>query len=142
MKTFMLRKEDVKRDWYLVDATGKTLGRLASEIAKILMGKNKPTYTPHIDGGDFVVVVNAEKVFVTGKKLNQKIYYKHTGYFGHLKETTLKEMLEKKPEEVIRLAVRGMLPKNKLRDRRLKRLKVYAGPEHPHKSQNPKPIEL
>jgi large subunit ribosomal protein L13 len=138
----MLRKEDVKRDWYLVDATGKTLGRLASEIAKILMGKNKPTYTPHIDGGDFVVVVNAEKVFVTGKKLNQKIYYKHTGYFGHLKETTLKEMLEKKPEEVIRLAVRGMLPKNKLRDRRLKRLKVYAGPEHPHKSQNPKPIEL
>jgi len=142
MKTFMLRKEDVKRDWYLVDATGKTLGRLASEIAKILMGKNKPTYTPHIDGGDFVVVVNAEKVFVTGKKLNQKIYYKHTGYFGHLKETTLKEMLEKKPEEVIRLAVRGMLPKNKLRDRRLKRLKVYAGPGHPHKSQNPKPIEL
>jgi len=142
MKTFMLRKEDVKRDWYLVDATGKTLGRLASEIAKILMGKNKPTYTPHIDGGDFVVVVNAEKVFVTGKKLNQKIYYKHTGYFGHLKETTLKEMLEKKPEEVIRLAVRGMLPKNKLRDKRLKRLKVYAGPEHPHKSQNPKPIEL
>jgi len=138
----MLRKEDVKRDWYLVDATGKTLGRLASEIAKILMGKNKPTYTPHIDGGDFVVVVNAEKVFVTGKELNQKIYYKHTGYFGHLKETTLKEMLEKKPEEVIRLAVRGMLPKNKLRDRRLKRLKVYAGPEHPHKSQNPKPIEL
>jgi large subunit ribosomal protein L13 len=138
----MLRKEDVKRDWYLVDATGKTLGRLASEIAKILMGKNKPTYTPHIDGGDFVVVVNAEKVFVTGKKLNQKIYYKHTGYFGHLKETTLKEMLEKKPEEVIRLAVRGMLPKNKLRDKRLKRLKVYAGPEHPHKSQNPKPIEL
>ncbi len=142
MKTFMLRKEDVKRDWYLVDATGKTLGRLASEIAKILMGKNKPTYTPHVDGGDFVVVINAEKIFVTGKKLNQKIYYRHTGYFGHLKETTLKEMLEKKPEEVIRLAVKGMLPKNRLRDRRLKRLKVYAGAEHPHKAQNPKPIEL
>ncbi len=142
MKTFMLRKEDVKRDWYLVDATGKTLGRLASEIAKILMGKNKPTYTPHVDSGDFVVVVNAEKVFTTGRKLEQKKYYRHTGYFGHLKETTLKEMLEKKPEEVIRLAVRGMLPKNKLRDRRMKRLKVYAGPEHPHSSQKPKPIEL
>lgn len=142
MKTFMLRKEDVQRDWYLVDATGKTLGRLASEIAKILMGKHKPTYTPHVDGGDFVVVINAEKIHATGKKLNQKIYYKHTGYPGGLKETTLKEMLQKKPEEVIRLAVRGMLPKNKLRDRRMKRLKVYAGPEHPHKAQNPKPLEL
>jgi len=142
MKTFMQRKEDVQRDWFIVDATGKTLGRLATEIAKILMGKHKPTYTPHVDGGDFVVVVNAEKVFVTGKKLNNKIYYKHTGYMGHLKETTLKEMLAKKPEEVIRLAVRGMLPKNKLRDRRMKRLKVYAGPEHPHKAQNPKPLEF
>ncbi|MEO2068780.1 MAG: 50S ribosomal protein L13 [Desulfurobacteriaceae bacterium] len=142
MKTFMLRKEDVQRDWYVVDATGKTLGRLASEIAKILMGKHKPTYTPHVDNGDFVVVVNAEKIFVTGKKLEKKIYYKHTGYMGHLKETTLKEMLQKKPEEVIRLAVRGMLPKNKLRKRRMKRLKVYAGPNHPHTAQNPKPIEL
>ncbi|SMP08577.1 LSU ribosomal protein L13P [Desulfurobacterium pacificum] len=142
MKTFMQRKEDVQREWYIVDATGKTLGRLATEIAKVLMGKHKPTYTPHVDGGDFVVVVNAEKVFVTGKKLTDKIYYKHTGYMGHLKETTLKEMLEKKPEEVIRLAVRGMLPKNKLRDRRMKRLKVYAGPEHPHKAQNPKPLEV
>ena len=142
MKTFMLRKEDVQRDWYVVDATGKTLGRLASEIAKILMGKHKPTYTPHVDNGDFVVVVNAEKIFVTGKKLDKKIYYKHTGYMGHLKETTLKEMLQKKPEEVIKLAVRGMLPKNKLRKRRMKRLKVYAGPNHPHTAQNPKPIEL
>ncbi len=142
MKTFMQRKEDVKRDWYLVDATGKTLGRLATEIARILMGKHKPTYTPHVDGGDFVVVVNAEKVFVTGKKLEKKIYYKHTLYPGGLKKMTLREMLEKKPEEVIRLAVRGMLPKNKLRDRRMKRLKVYAGPEHPHSAQNPKPIEL
>ena len=141
-RTFMLRKEDVQRDWYVVDATGKTLGRLASEIAKILMGKHKPTYTPHVDNGDFVVVVNAEKIFVTGKKLDKKIYYKHTGYMGHLKETTLKEMLQKKPEEVIRLAVRGMLPKNKLRKRRMKRLKVYAGPNHPHTAQNPKPIEL
>ncbi|MEO2066407.1 MAG: 50S ribosomal protein L13 [Desulfurobacteriaceae bacterium] len=142
MKTFMQRKEDVQRDWYLVDATGKTLGRLASEIAKILMGKHKPTYTPHVDGGDFVVVVNAEKIFVTGKKLDKKIYYKHTLYPGGLKETPLRKMLQEKPEEVIRLAVRGMLPKNKLRDRRMKRLKVYAGPEHPHKAQNPKPIEL
>jgi len=142
MKTFMLRKEDVQREWYLVDATGKTLGRLASEIAKILMGKHKPTYTPHVDGGDFVVVINAEKIHATGKKLDKKIYYKHTGYPGGLKETTLKEMLQKKPEEVIRLAVRGMLPKNKLRDRRMKRLKVYAGPEHPHAAQNPKPLEL
>ncbi len=142
MRTFMQRKEDVQREWFIVDATGKTLGRLATEIAKVLMGKHKPTYTPHVDGGDFVVVINAEKVFVTGKKLTDKIYYKHTGYMGHLKETTLKEMLEKKPEEVIRLAVRGMLPKNKLRDRRMKRLKVYAGPEHPHKAQNPKPLEV
>jgi large subunit ribosomal protein L13 len=142
MKTFMQRKEDVQRDWYVVDATGKTLGRLASEIAKILMGKHKPTYTPHVDGGDFVVVVNAEKVFVTGKKLDKKVYYWHTGYPGGLKQATLRELLQKKPEEVIRLAVRGMLPKNKLRDRRMKRLKVYAGPEHPHKAQNPKPLEL
>ncbi len=142
MKTFMLRKEDVQRDWYVVDATGKTLGRLASEIARILMGKHKPTYTPHVDNGDFIIVVNAEKIHVTGKKLDKKIYYKHTGYMGHLKETTLREMLQKKPEEVIRLAVRGMLPKNKLRDRRMKRLKVYAGPEHPHAAQNPKPLEL
>ncbi|GAB6076262.1 50S ribosomal protein L13 [Desulfurobacterium crinifex] len=142
MKTFMLRKEDVQRDWYVVDAAGKTLGRLASEIARILMGKHKPTYTPHVDNGDFIIVVNAEKIHVTGKKLDKKIYYKHTGYMGHLKETTLREMLQKKPEEVIRLAVRGMLPKNKLRDRRMKRLKVYAGPEHPHAAQNPKPLEL
>ncbi|TCK02517.1 50S ribosomal protein L13 [Phorcysia thermohydrogeniphila] len=142
MKTFMLRKEDVQRDWYVVDATGKTLGRLASEIAKILIGKHKPNYTPHVDNGDFVIVVNAEKIHVTGKKLEKKIYYKHTGYMGHLKETTLKEMLQKKPEEVIRLAVRGMLPKNKLRKRRMKRLKVYAGPEHPHAAQKPKPLEL
>jgi large subunit ribosomal protein L13 len=142
MKTFMLRKEDVKRDWFLVDAEGKTLGRLASEIARILMGKHKPTYTPHVDGGDFVVVVNAEKVRVTGKKLEKKIYYRHTGYMGHLKETKLKDMLKEKPEEVIRLAVRGMLPKNRLRKHRMKRLKVYAGPSHPHTAQKPKPLEL
>jgi large subunit ribosomal protein L13 len=142
MRTYMQKKEEVQRDWYLVDATGKTLGRLASEIAKLLMGKHKPTYTPHVDGGDFVVVVNAEKIHVTGKKLDKKIYYKHTLYPGGLKETPLRKMLQEKPEEVIRLAVRGMLPKNKLRDRRMKRLKVYAGPEHPHKAQNPKPIEL
>ena len=142
MKTFMLKKEEVQREWYVVDATGKTLGRLASEIAKILIGKHKPTYTPHVDNGDFVVVINADKIHVAGKKLDKKVYYKHTGYMGHLKETTLREMLQKKPEEVIRLAVRGMLPKNKLRDRRMKRLKVYATPEHPHSAQNPKPLEL
>lgn len=142
MKTFMLRKEDVKRDWYVVDATGKTLGRIATEIAKVLMGKNNPNYTPHVDSGDFVVVINAEKVHLTGKKLNQKIYRRYTGYVGHLKEITLKEMLQKKPEEVIKRAVKGMLPKNKLRDRRLKRLKVYAGPNHPHSAQNPKPLEF
>jgi len=142
MKTFMLKKEEAQREWYVVDATGKTLGRLASEIAKILIGKHKPTYTPHVDNGDFVVVINADKIHVTGKKLDKKVYYKHTGYMGHLKETTLREMLQKKPEEVIRLAVRGMLPKNKLRDRRMKRLKVYAAPEHPHAAQNPKPLEL
>ncbi len=142
MKTFMLKKEEVQREWYVVDATGKTLGRLASEIARILIGKHKPTYTPHVDNGDFVVVINADKIHVTGKKLDKKVYYKHTGYMGHLKETTLREMLQKKPEEVIRLAVRGMLPKNKLRDRRMKRLKVYATPEHPHSAQNPKPLEL
>ncbi|RUM88934.1 MAG: 50S ribosomal protein L13 [Thermovibrio sp.] len=142
MKTFMQRKEDVQREWYVVDATGKTLGRLASEIAKILIGKHKPAYTPHVDGGDFVVVINAEKIHATGRKFDKKVYYWHTGYPGGLKKATLRELLQKKPEEVIRLAVRGMLPKNKLRDRRMKRLKVYAGPEHPHKAQNPKPLEL
>jgi len=138
----MLKKEDVKRDWYIVDAAGKTLGRLATEIAKILMGKHKVTYTPHVDNGDFVIVINADKIHVTGKKLDKKIYYKHTGYFGHLKEETLRQKLQKKPEEVIYLAVRGMLPKNKLRKGMLKRLKVYAGPEHPYKAQNPKPLEV
>jgi len=138
----MLRKEDVKRDWYIVDAAGKTLGRLATQIAKILMGKHKVTYTPHVDNGDFVIVVNADKIHVTGKKLDKKIYYKHTGYFGHLKEETLRQKLQRKPEEVIYLAVRGMLPKNRLRKRMLKRLKIYAGPEHPHKAQNPKPLEI
>ncbi len=142
MKTFMQKKEEVKRDWYIVDATGKTLGRLATEITRILMAKHKPTYTPHVDGGDFVVVVNAEKIYTSGKKLDSKIYYRYTGYFGNLKETTLREMLQKKPGEVIKLAVKGMLPKNKLRDKRLKRLKVYAGPEHPHTAQNPKPLEF
>jgi len=138
----MLKKEDVKRDWYIVDAAGKTLGRLATEIAKILMGKHKVTYTPHVDNGDFVIVINADKIHVTGKKLDKKIYYKHTGYFGHLKEETLRQKLQKKPEELIYLAVKGMLPKNKLRKEMLKRLKVYAGPEHPHKAQNPKPLEV
>ncbi|HIP93578.1 MAG TPA: 50S ribosomal protein L13, partial [Desulfurobacteriaceae bacterium] len=108
----------------------------------ILMGKHKVTYTPHVDNGDFVIVINADKIHVTGKKLDKKIYYKHTGYFGHLKEETLRQKLQKKPEELIYLAVKGMLPKNKLRKEMLKRLKVYAGPEHPHKAQNPKPLEV
>ncbi len=142
MKTPMLRKEDVKRDWYLIDATGKTLGRLATKIATILMGKGKTMYTSHVDGGDFVVVINAEKVFATGKKLTDKVYHRYTGYPGNLKEITLREMLEKKPEYVIRNAVNGMLPKNKLRDKRLKRLKVYAGSTHPHVAQNPKTVEV
>jgi len=142
MKTYRPKVEEIKREWYVVDASGKTLGRLATQIAKILMGKHKVTYTPHVDNGDFVIVINADKIHVTGKKLDKKIYYKHTGYFGHLKEETLKQKLQRKPEEVIYLAVRGMLPKNKLRKRMLKRLKIYAGPEHPHKAQNPKPLEV
>ncbi len=142
MKTFMLRKEDVQRQWFLVDASGKTLGRLASEIAKILMGKHKPTYTPHTDCGDFVVVINAKDINVTGKKLDKKMYYKHTLYPGGLKQKRLKDLLNENPEEAIRLAVRGMLPKNRLRDRRMKRLKVYAGSAHPHEAQNPKPLDI
>ena len=137
MKTYMANPYKIERKWYVVDATGYTLGRLSSEIAKILRGKNKPVYTPHIDTGDYVIVVNAEKINVTGKKLDQKIYYHHSDYVGGMKETTLKEMLEKKPERVIELAVKGMLPKGPLGREMIKKLHVYAGPEHDHAAQKP-----
>ena len=137
MKTFMASPATIDRKWYVVDATGMTLGRLASEVAKVLRGKNKPIFTPHIDTGDNVIVINAEKIVVTGKKLDQKIYYHHSDYVGGMKETTLKEKLAKKPESVIELAVKGMLPKGPLGRQMLKKLHVYAGPEHKHEAQKP-----
>lgn len=142
MKSYIAKPADVKRNWYLVDAEGKTLGRLASEIATVLRGKNKPTFTPHVDGGDFVVVVNAEKVVLTGKKLTQKFYRYHTGYVGGLKEISYKEMMEKKPEEVVAHAVSGMLPKNKHRARMMTRLRVFRGAEHTHAAQNPQVLNF
>ncbi len=142
MKTYSAKPNEIEREWYVVDATGKTLGRLASEIAKILRGKHKPIYTPHVDCGDFVIVVNADKVRVTGRKLDQKIYYRHSGYPGGLKSISLRDQLARHPERVIQLAVRGMLPKNRLGRRMIKKLKVYASPEHPHQAQQPKPLEL
>ena len=140
MKTFMASTAAVERKWYVVDAEGKTLGRLASEVAKVLRGKHKPIFTPHIDTGDYVIVVNAEKVKVTGKKLNQKIYYHHSGYVGGMKETTLKNMLADKPERVVELAVKGMLPKGPLGRQMYKKLFVYAGPEHKHAAQKPEAL--
>ena len=141
MKTYNAKPGEIARDWYLVDAEGKTLGRLATQIADRLRGKSKPVFTPHVDTGDFVVVINAEKIAVTGKKLEQKMYYKHSGYPGGLKERTLEEMLERRPEEVIRIAVKGMLPRNRLARKQLTKLKVYAGPEHPHQAQQPQPLD-
>ena len=140
MKTFMASPATIDRKWYVVDAEGKTLGRLASEVAKVLRGKNKPIFTPHIDTGDYVIVVNAEKVKVTGKKLLQKVYYNHSDYVGGMKETTLREMMAKKPEKVIELAVKGMLPKGPLGRSMIKKLHVYAGPDHEQQAQ--KPVEL
>ena len=137
MKTYMANPNKIERKWYVVDATDKTLGRLTSEIAKVLRGKNKPVYTPHIDTGDYVIVVNAEKIAVTGKKLDQKIYYNHSDYVGGMKETPLREMMDKKPEKVIELAVKGMLPKGPLGRSMIKKLHVYAGPEHDHQAQKP-----
>ena len=137
MKTFMASPATIDRKWYVVDAEGKTLGRLASEVAKVLRGKNKPIFTPHIDTGDYVIVINAEKIAVTGKKLDQKIYYHHSDYVGGMKETTLREMMAKKPERVIELAVKGMLPKGPLGRQMYKKLFVYAGPEHKHAAQKP-----
>jgi large subunit ribosomal protein L13 len=141
MKTYTAKPREIEQAWRLVDADGQILGRLATEIADTLRGKNKPAYTPHVDTGDFVIVVNAEKVRVTGKKLDQKIYYRHSGYPGGLRERTLAEQLARRPEEVIRKAVKGMLPKNKLAAAQLRKLKVYAGPEHPHAAQNPAPLK-
>ena len=137
MKTFMASASSIERKWYVVDATGYTLGRLASEVAKVLRGKNKPTYTPSMDTGDYVIVVNAEKVKVTGKKLDQKVYYRHSEYVGSLKETTLREMLNKHPERVIESAVKGMLPKGPLGREMYTKLHVYAGPDHKHEAQKP-----
>ncbi|MGN0072901.1 MAG: 50S ribosomal protein L13 [Coriobacteriales bacterium] len=142
MKTYYAKPSEVQREWLLVDATDMTLGRLASEVAQILRGKNKPTYTPHIDTGDYVVVVNAEKIKITGAKATDKVYYRHTGYVGHLKSETFTEAMEKHPTRVIEHAVRGMLPKGTLGTQMYKKLKVYAGPEHPHQAQNPRKIEL
>ena len=142
MKSYMASPSTIERQWYVVDATGYTLGRLASEIASILRGKNKPTYTPHIDTGDYVVIVNADKIKVTGKKMDQKVYYNYSGYVGGLKETTLKEKLAKKPEDVLYLAIKGMLPKGPLGRQMIKKLHVYAGPEHEQAAQQPKELEI
>ena len=140
MNSFMANPAKVERKWYVVDATGYTLGRLASEVAKVLRGKNKPVFTPHVDTGDYVIVVNADKIKVTGKKLDQKIYYHHSDYVGGMKETTLREMLAKKPEKVVELAVKGMLPKGPLGREMLTKLHVYAGAEHPHAAQQPEAL--
>ncbi|MGB2851889.1 MAG: 50S ribosomal protein L13 [Solirubrobacterales bacterium] len=142
MKTYSATASDRERVWYVVDAEGQTLGRLATQIADTLRGKRKPQYTPHTDVGDFVVVLNAEKIAVTGNKLQSKRYWRHSGYPGGIRSRTLAEMLERRPEDVIRLAVRGMLPRNKLARKQLLKLKVYAGPEHPHEAQQPKPMEV
>ncbi len=142
MKTYMASPSTINREWYVVDATDQTLGRLAAQVANVLRGKNKPTYTPHIDTGDYVVIINAEKIKVTGKKLDQKIYYNHSGYVGGMKETTLREMLAKKPEEVIRKAVKGMLPKGPLGREMITKLHVYAGPEHKQQAQQPKELKF
>lgn len=142
MKTFSAKPAEVKRDWYVVDAEGKTLGRLASEIARRLRGKHKPEYTPHVDTGDYIVVINAEKVHVTGNKQSDKVYYRHTGYIGNMKQRTFAEMIQKHPEQVIELAVKGMLPKNPLGRAMYRKLKVYVGTDHQHEAQQPQPLEI
>jgi large subunit ribosomal protein L13 len=142
MKTYVATPATRERNWLVVDASGKTLGRLATQIADALRGKRKPEYTPHVDVGDFVIVVNAEKVAVTGRKREEKLYRRHSGYPGGLRSRTLGDMLERRPEEVIRLAVRGMLPRNRLGRAQLRKLKVYAGPDHPHAAQKPEPMEV
>ncbi len=142
MSTFMAKAQDVQRKWYIVDAEGKTLGRLATEIASILKGKHKPIYTPHVDTGDFVVVINAEKIVVTGNKASQKLYRRHSGYQGGLTEIPYEVMMKKHPERIISIAVRGMIPHNKLGSQMIKKLKVYAGTEHPHTAQQPEVLEI
>lgn len=142
MKTFVAKEKEVKKNWYLVDAKNKILGRLATQIAMRLRGKHKPIFTPHADTGDFIVVINAEKVSLTGKKWDKKIYYRHSGYVGGLKEISAKKLLEKKPEDVLRFAVKGMLPKNSLGRRQLKKLKIYVGSEHPHQAQQLEALEI
>jgi large subunit ribosomal protein L13 len=142
VKSYMARPLEVEREWYVIDAAGKTLGRLASEIARILRGKNKPQYTPHVDVGDFVVVVNADGVVVTGKKAEQKVYRRHSGYPGGLKTRSYEQMMERRPEEILRKAVYGMMPKTRLARQQMRKLKIYAGPEHPHAAQNPQRLEV
>ena len=142
MKSYMASPATIERKWYVVDATDKTLGRLSSQIASVLRGKNKPTYTPSMDTGDYVIVINADKIKVTGKKMDQKMYYRHSDYVGGMKEATLKEMMAKKPEDVIKLAVKGMLPKGPLGRQMIKKLHVYAGAEHAHEAQKPEVLEF
>jgi len=142
MKTYSARAQDVRRQWHLIDAEGKTLGRLATEVARRLRGKHKPEFTPHVDTGDYIVVINAEKVHVTGNKMSDKMYHHHTGYIGNLKSISLEKQLEKRPEKVIQLAVKGMMPRGPLGRAMLSKLKVYAGSEHPHAAQQPQPLEL
>jgi len=142
MKTYTAKPGEIARDWYVVDADGLTLGRLATQIADTLRGKGKPQYTPHVDTGDFVVVVNAEKIMVTGQKLDQKRYYRHSGYPGGIRSRTLREQLDRRPTEVLRKAVKGMLPRNRLARQQINKLKIYAGPEHPHEAQAPQPLEV
>lgn len=142
MKSYMARPQEVERKWYVIDAEGQTLGRLASEIARLLRGKTKPQYTPHVDTGDFVIVVNAERVGVTGRKAEQKLYRRHTGYPGGLKEVTYEQMMDRKPAEILRKAVYGMMPKTRLARQQFRKLKIYAGPEHPHEAQSPEPYEV
>ena len=141
-KTYVTKKQDVQRSWYVVDARGQTLGRLATQVAYMLRGKHKPIYSPSVDVGDYVIVVNAEKIHVTGRKLDQKMYYRYSGYPGGLKQITLRNLLQKHPTRVIEHAVRGMLPKNRLGRRMFKKLKVYAGPDHPHEAQRPERLDL
>jgi large subunit ribosomal protein L13 len=142
MKTFSAKSEEVRRDWYVVDATDKTLGRLATELASRLRGKHKPIFTPHVDTGDHIVVVNAAHIRVTGNKLKDKIYHHHTGYVGNLKSITLEKLMEKQPEQALTFAVKGMLPKNRLGREMMKKLRIFAGPEHTHQAQQPQPLEI
>lgn len=142
MRTYSARPQDVKRDWFVVDAAGKTLGRLSTEIARRLKGKHKPEYTPHVDTGDYIVVVNADQIRVTGKKLKDKVYHRYTGYVGNLKATSLEKLLEESPERALQYAVKGMLPRNPLGRKMYSKLRVFAGPEHPHEAQQPVPLDI